>query len=122
MSLILSLLIFSLRFAFSFGNAVEEAFPNFLTENKEWVEVVPENEHFNQITFIEQNHLDAVLEENSEEESENEQLATFIEEIVSHLFKKPNKTALLAGLNSKAKQGNLHLYDLFHSWKDYHLS
>jgi hypothetical protein len=119
MSLILSLLIFSLRIAFSFGNAVEEALPTLLFENKESVEVAPVNDHFAPIIIDEQSHWDAVIEENSEEESENEQLATICDKPVTYSLKKSNKTALLAGLNSKAKQGNLHLYDLFHSWKEY---
>ena len=119
MSIILSLIIFSLRIAFSFGNAMEEVLPKIQFENKECVEVVPVKDHVASIIIVDSGFSDAVLEENSEEESEDEHLVAIIEKSVTYSFKKLNKTAFLAGLNSKAKQGNLHLYDLFHSWKEY---
>ncbi len=119
MPIILSLLIFSIRIAFSLGNATVETLPNFLIENKECIEYVPINDRIATLIICEHSHSDAVLEESSEEESENEQLVSIIEKLVSNSFKKLYKTTFLAGFNSRAKQGNLHFYDLFHSWKVY---
>jgi len=119
MPIILSLLIFSIRIALSFGNAIEEALPTIQGEGQECIEFASDNDQISPIIFVEQGHSDAVIEENSEEESENDELPISYGKTFTHSFRILNKTEQSEGLNSNPKQGNLHLYDLFHSWKDY---
>lgn len=119
----LGLITFLLRLTLAIQSQLAGVFPLDFPENGPCLVQKSHDFEVYSIVSLENGNFDSLCETEKEEksESESDSLADLLQDLFEAGFPVVNKEHYNSFFGSKAKQGNQHLYDLFHSWK-VHLS